>query len=152
MAYAAGMATTFRATLLKDDDLDATGIVVPPEAMQALGGSKRPAVTVTIGDYAYRSTVASMGGRSMIPFAKEHRERTGIRAGDAIEVTLELDVAPRTVEVPDDLAAALAATPGAREAFDRLAYSVRKEHVRQVESAKAAETRTRRIAKVVDGR
>ena len=144
------MGITFPTTLLKDDTLDATGIVVPPEVITALGGSKRPAVTVTIGDYSYRSTVASMSGMFLIPFAQEHRARTGLVPGEAIEVTLELDTAPRTVEVPSDLAAALAARPGAREAFDRLSYSARKEHVRQVETAKAAETRARRIEKVVE--
>jgi len=145
------MAHTFRTTLLKDDTLDATGIVVPPEVVEALGGSRRPAVTVTVNGHTYRSTVATMGGRSMLPFAREHRERTGLGPGDPIEVTLELDAAPRTVEVPADLAAALDATPGAREAFDRLSYSARKEHVRQVETAKAPETRDRRVARIVDG-
>lgn len=145
------MPHTFRTALVKDDTLDATGIVVPPEVVEALGGTKRPAVTVTIGDYSYRSTVASMGGQYMLPFAKEHRERTGLGPGDALEVTLELDTAPRTVEAPADLAAALAARPGARDAFDRLSYSIRKEHVRQVESAKAPETRERRISRIVEG-
>jgi uncharacterized protein YdeI (YjbR/CyaY-like superfamily) len=87
----------------------------------------------------------------MLPLAKEHRDAAGVKAGDRVEVTLELDSAPRTVDVPDDLAAALAAQPGARTAFDDLAYSVRKEHVRQVETAKAQETRERRIAKIVAG-
>ena len=64
-------------------------------------------------------------------------------------MTLELDLEPRTVEVPDDLAAALAQKPGARETFEALNFSTRKEHVRQVESAKAAETRQRRIAVIV---
>lgn len=145
------MPHTFRTALLKDDTLDATGIVVPPEVVEALGGTKRPAVTVTIGDYSYRSTVASMGGQYMLPFAKEHRERTGLGPGDPLEVTLELDTAPRTVEVPADLAAALAARSGARDAFDRLSYSIRKEHVRQVESAKAPETRERRISRIIEG-
>lgn len=145
------MGVTFRTTLLKDDTLDATGIVVPPEVVAALGSSKRPPVLVTVGDHSYRSTVASMGGMYLIPFAQEHRARTGLAPGAAIEVTLELDTAPRTVEVPADLAAALAARPGAREAFDRLAYSTRKEHVRQVETAKAAETRARRIERIVGG-
>ncbi|MET0773040.1 MAG: YdeI/OmpD-associated family protein [Candidatus Limnocylindrales bacterium] len=144
------MGITFPTTLLKDDTLDATGILVPPEVVTALGGSKRPAVTITIGDYSYRSTVASMGGMYLIPFAQEHRARTGLGPGAAIEVTLELDTAPRTVDVPPDLAAAMEARPGAREAFDRLSYSVRKEHVRQVETAKAAETRARRIERILD--
>lgn len=144
------MAVTFDTRLRKDDTLDATGIEVPAEVVEALGGSRRPAVTVTIGDYGYRSTVASMGGSYLIPFAKEHRERTGIAAGQPIVVTLELDTAPRTVEVPADLAAALEARPGARAAFDGLSYTLRKEHVRQVETAKAAETRQRRIARIVE--
>jgi hypothetical protein len=144
------MGVTFRTTLLKDDTLDATGIEVPPELVTALGGSKRPAVTVTIGDHSYRSTVAPYGGRYLIPFAKEHRAATGLGPGAPIEVTLELDTAPRTVEVPADLAAALDARPGAREAFDRLSYTVRKEHARQVETAKAAETRARRIERILD--
>jgi uncharacterized protein YdeI (YjbR/CyaY-like superfamily) len=61
-----------------------------------------------------------------------------------------MDTAPRTVEVPADLAAALAAKPGAREAFDRLSFTTRKEHVRQVETAKAAETRARRIDRIIE--
>lgn len=145
------MGVTFRTTLLSDDTTDATGIEVPQEVVSALGGSRRPAVTVTIGDYTYQSTVAPYGGRNLIPFAKEHRARSGIAAGDPIEVTLELDTAPRTVEVPQDLAAALASKPGAREAFDRLSYTTRKEHVRQVETAKAAETRARRIDRILEG-
>ncbi|MBX3028832.1 MAG: DUF1905 domain-containing protein [Chloroflexi bacterium] len=145
------MATTFRTHLLKDDTLDATGIEVPAEVVATLGGSRRPAVVVTVGDHTYRSTIASMGGRYMIPFAKEHRARTGLGPGDPMEVTLELDTQPRTVEVPADLAAALAAVPGGREAFDGLAPSRRKEHVRQVETAKAPETRARRIERIVSG-
>lgn len=145
------MARTFRTTLLKDDTLDATGIVVPDEVVEGLGGSRRPAVVVTVEGYSYRSTVASMGGRYLLPFAREHRDRTGIVPGQSIEVSLELDTAPRTVDVPPDLATALDARPGAREAFDRLPYSVRKEHVRQVATAKAADTRERRIARILDG-
>ncbi len=151
MAYPAGMAVTFSTTLLKDDTLDATGIVVPAEVIEALGGSRRPAVHVTVAGYDYRSTVASMSGRFLIPFAQEHRAQTGLVPGQAIEVTLELDTTPRTVEVPADLAAALDAQPGAREAFDRLSYTNRKEHVRQVETAKAPETRERRIVRIVEG-
>jgi hypothetical protein len=145
------MAVTFRTTLLKDDSLDATGIVVPDDAVQALGTSKRPAVTIDIDGYRYRSTVARMGGRYLIPFAQEHRRASGIEPGRTVEVTLELDTEPRTVEVPPDLAAALDSKPGVRDAFDRLAYSVRKEHVRQVESAKAPETRARRVERILEG-
>src|SRR5262245_44687368 len=137
------MAVTFRTSLLRDDEVNATGIVVPPEAIETLASGKKPPVVVTIDGYTYRSTVAVMGGQSMIPFSQEHRARSGISPGSEVEVTLELDPQPRTVEVPADLAAALDAA-GLREVFDRLSYSVRKEHVRQVEDAKTPETRERR--------
>jgi len=72
-----------------------------------------------------------------------------VQAGEQVEVTIALDLAPRIVEVPADLAAALAATPRATAAFDALSYTMRKEYVRQVEEAKAAATRERRIAGIL---
>jgi len=121
-----------------------TGIEVPPEVIEALGAGKRPPVVVVVNGYEYRSTVAVMGGRFMISFSSDKRAATGIAGGDPIVVDLELDTAPRTVEVPADLAAALEAA-GARAAFDALSPSARKAHVTAVEGAKAAETRQRRI-------
>jgi hypothetical protein len=127
-----------------------TGIEVPADVLEALGGGKRPAVNVTVNGFSYQSTVGSMGGRSLIPFSSDKRAATGIGGGDAIVVDVTLDAAPRTVEVPADLAEALAAA-GLRDAFDALAPSKRKAHVTGVESAKAAETRARRIDAVVAG-
>jgi Domain of unknown function (DUF1905)/Bacteriocin-protection, YdeI or OmpD-Associated len=128
----------------------ATGIEVPDDVVAGLGSHKRPAVRVTIGEYTYRSTVARMGGRFLLPVSAEVRKAAGVAAGDEVDVELVLDDAPREVPVPDDLAAALDAVPGARARFDALSYTARKEHVRAVEEAKAAATRERRIAKAVD--
>jgi len=122
-----------------------TGIEVPPEVVEALGAGKKPPVVVTVNGYEYRSTVAVMGGRFLIPFSSDKRAATGIGGGDAITVELEVDTAPRTVELPDDFAAALDAVPGAREAYERLAPSHKKAHVTAIEEAKSAETRQRRI-------
>lgn len=125
-----------------------TGIPVPEEVLERLGGGRRPAVAVTVNGYRYTSTVGSMGGRSLIPFSSAHREASGIGGGDALDVALELDAAPRDAPVPDDLATALS-DAGATDAFARLAPSRRKAHVTNVEGAKSAETRSRRIAAVV---
>lgn len=125
-----------------------TGIEVPPEVIEELGGGKRAAVTVDVNGYVYASTIGVMGGRFLIPFSADKRAATGLSGGDPISVDLILDTAPRTVEVPEDLASALAES-GVREAFDALSPSARKAHVTQVESAKAAETRARRVAAVV---
>jgi hypothetical protein len=126
-----------------------TGIPVPPEVLEALGGGKRPAVAVVVNGYRFSSTVGSMGGQALIPFSSERRAESGLAGGDDLAVSLELDAAPRETAVPDDLAAALAGA-GVREAFDALAPSRRKAHVTAVEGAKAAETRARRVAAVVE--
>lgn len=125
-----------------------TGIPVPPEVLDELGGGRRPAVSVVVNGYRYSSTVGSMGGRALVPFAAERRAASGIAGGDALEVSLELDAAPRETPVPEDLAAALAEA-GVRAAFDALSPSRRKAHVTAVEGAKAPETRARRVAAVV---
>ena len=127
-----------------------TGIEVPPDVIEGLGAGRKPPVVVTVNGYEYRSTVAVMGGRYLIPFSSDKRAATGIQGGDPIVVELEVDTAPRTVDVPDDLAAALDAAPGAREAWDRLSPSHKKAHVTAIEGAKAAETRQRRIAKAIE--
>ncbi|HVL61449.1 MAG TPA: YdeI/OmpD-associated family protein [Microbacterium sp.] len=126
-----------------------TGIDVPEAVLDELGGGKRPLVNVTVNDgYSYRSAVAPMGGRYLIAFSSDKRAATGLKGGETITVDLTLDTEPRTVEVPDDLAAALSAA-GLREAFDRISPSQQKAHVTSVEGAKAAETRARRVAAVV---
>lgn len=143
------MAVTFTTTLLKDEDKNATGISIPPEVIAQLGTQKRPKVKVTLNGYTYRNTVAVFGDVFMVGVSQAHREAAGLKPGDEVNVTLELDTEPRTVDVPEDLAAALSQKAGATEAFEVLAFSRRKEAVRQVEEAKAQETRERRIAKIV---
>jgi Bacteriocin-protection, YdeI or OmpD-Associated/Domain of unknown function (DUF1905) len=138
----------FRAVLALNGKT-ATGIEVPAKIVAALGESKRPAVRVTLGPHTYRTTVAPMGGVFMLPVSAEHRTAAGVSAGDELDVDIELDSAPREVEVPPDFAEALSGVPGLRQAFDALAFSHRKEHVRAIEDAKTAETRQRRIAKAV---
>ena len=136
-------------TTIQLEGKTATGFRVPPEVVAALGGGKRPAVTVTIGGHTYRSTVAAYGDVFMLPLAAEHRAAAGVAAGDEVEVELAPDTAPREVEVPADLAAALAAEPEARAFFDGLSYSNRRWFVLSVEGAKAPETRQRRVDKAV---
>jgi hypothetical protein len=140
--------TTFRATILLGGKT-ATGIEVPAEVVAALGASKRPAVRATVAGHTYRSTIAPMRGRFMLPLSAQNRAAAGVAAGDEVEVTLELDAAPRAVAVPLDFATALSRDPHAQEAFDQLSYSRRQWFVVGIEGAKKQETRQRRIAKAV---
>lgn len=128
----------------------ATGFEVPPEVVESLGSGKRPPVTVTINGHTYRSTVAPMGGRYLLPLSAENRTAAGVHAGDVVDVDVGLDTAPRVVEVPKDLAAALATEPTAQERWDRLSYSHQRQHVLAIDEAKTEATRQRRIAKAVE--
>lgn len=136
-------------TTIRQTGANTTGIPVPPEVMEGLGGGKRPAVIVRIGDFSYRSSVASMGGESMISLSAERREASGLKGGDDVEVELTLDTTPREVEVPPDLQAALDAEPAAKAFFGSLAYSHKLRHVLSITEAKTDETRRRRIDKAV---
>ena len=127
----------------------ATGMVVPPGVVESLGAGKRPPVRVTIGPHTWRSTVAVMSGRFMLGVSAENREKAGVAAGDELDVTVELDTAPREVSVPADLARAFRRQAGATRAFEGLSYTARKEIVVSIEAAKTAETRQRRIARAL---
>ncbi len=128
----------------------ATGIEVPEDVVATLGSGNRPPVTVTVGGHTYRTTVARMGGRFLVPLSAENRTAAGVAAGDHVDVDIEPDTGPREVTVPDDLAAALAQDETARANFDGLSYTHRKEWVRWIEEAKKAETRATRLARTVE--
>ncbi|PYI56973.1 YdeI/OmpD-associated family protein [Paenibacillus flagellatus] len=139
---------TFTATL-ELHGKTATGIEVPEEIVAGLGGGKKPAVRVTIRGYTYRTTVAVMGGRFLIPVSAEHREKAQIAAGDMLEVELALDTEPRELVVPADFLEALARHEKAKSFFEGLSYSNKRRFVLSIEEAKTAETRQRRIEKAV---
>ena len=139
---------TFHTTILQTGK-NTAGIQVPDEVIEKLGAGKQPLVRVTINKYTYRSAVAVMGGKYMISFNPEHRKAAGVQGGDEANVTLELDLEPRTLEIPTDLKDALTKA-NALDAFEKSAPSMKKEYVRQVEEAKAQETRERRITKIVE--
>lgn len=128
----------------------ATGIRVPPEVVTGLGSSKKPSVRVTINEYTYRSTVATMGGVFMLPVSAEVREGARVSAGDEVDVDVEVDTELREVVVPPDFAEALDRDTEAKQFFDGLSYSNKRRFVLSVEEAKSAETRQRRIGKAVD--
>ena len=134
-----------------------TGIPVPDIALTQLSRGRRPKVTARFGDgFSYRTTVGSHSGRAFLSVSAAVREAAGIAAGDEVDVELTVDDAPRDVDVPSDLAAALEARPEARRFFDSLTDSQRKTFVLSVTGAKKPDTRARRVeaavAALVDGR
>lgn len=137
-------------TTLQLNGKTATGITVPAEVVAGLGGGRRIPVAVTIGAATYRSTIVYRGGDAMIGVSAENRAAAGIAAGDEIDVTVEPDAAPRSVDVPDDLAAALADHPAARDRFAALSYSNQRRHVLALTGARTEATRIRRLERILD--
>jgi hypothetical protein len=142
------MSETFRATI-QQTGKTASGIQVPESVVTALGGSKRPAVVVTLNDYVYRSTVAPMGGEWWVGVNADHREASGLKAGDEVQVTLDLDTAPRELDIPPELAEALEAAPDARVFFEGLSYSNKRVFTLSVEGTNNPETKARRVEKAI---
>ena len=126
-------------------------VEVPFDAREAFG-SARPKVRATfdgLPDPPYRGSIAPMGGAHLLGVVKAVRAAIGKGIGDTVRVEVWPDTEPREVPVPDDLARALAAEPGARAAFDALSFTRRREIVRGIEGARRPETRERRVAEAV---
>lgn len=123
-------------------------IEIPERVVARLGAGKRVPVRVSLNGVNYRSTIAVYGSRYYLPARREISEAAGLVPGGRARVSLEVDTAPRTVDVPADLARALSAAK-LKKAFDGFSFSHRREFVDWVTSAKRAETRAARIPKVV---
>jgi hypothetical protein len=129
----------------------AAAVVLDEAQVELVGeGARRFPVVATVNGYSWRTSVARMNGEFLVGLNSEVRQGAGVAAGDDVEVTLELDTAPREVEVPEALAAALAGDSQAKAAFDGLAFTHRKEYVRWVAEAKREDTRQRRVQQALD--
>lgn len=139
---------TIEVVLEKHPEKEATGIAIPFDVEEVFG-AKRVPVKATVNGAVYSGSIVRMGGKYMLGIPKAFRDEAGIAAGEKIKVIIEADTAPRTVEVPKDLAAALMKT-GLSDAWEKLSHSHKKEHVRAIEEAKQEATRIKRIDKALD--
>ncbi len=129
----------------------AAAVVLDDDQVAAVGeGAKRFPVVATVNGYTWRTSVARMGGESLLGLNREVREAAGVAAGDTVDVVIQLDGQPRQVEVPDELAAALSADPKAQAAFDAMAFTHRKEYARWIGEAKRDDTRQRRVTQALE--
>jgi len=124
-------------------------LLIPQWVLEKLQTNKRAPLKVTINGHTYQSTAVGVDGECRVVFPSAERLAANAKAGDIVEVTLELDSGYRSVDLHPELEAALAAGELA-EVFAQLSYSKRKEFARQVNEAKADDTRLRRIEKVIE--
>lgn len=138
----------FRA-ILGGDTGERPTVELPFDAKQRFGKARAP-VRGTIDGTPFRTTVAVYGGVHLIGFTRELREQAGVALGDEVSVEIELDEEPRTVEVPPQLAEAFATAPDAREAFEHLSYTHRREYVEWILEAKRPATAERRLDRTIE--
>jgi hypothetical protein len=127
----------------------AVAVELTDELLDQLGGKRVP-VTVTINGFTFRTTTATMGGRRLVGLNKANKAGAGVEAGDRVEVTVANDTDERVVEVPVDLAAALARSKRAKATWNGLAYTHQREYAEWITGAKRDETRKRRVAQAVE--
>lgn len=142
------MSTVSFSTIARPNPRALLLIEIPPSVVNKLGAAKRAPVRVSLNSVNYRSTIAFYGGRYYLPARRQICEAAKLVPGGRARVSLEVDTAPRTVDVPADLARALSAAK-LKKAFDGFSYSHRREFVEWVTSARRAETRAARIPKVL---
>jgi antitoxin component of MazEF toxin-antitoxin module len=129
----------------------AAAVVLGDGQVAAVGeGARRFPVVATVNGYTWRTSVARMGDEFLLGLPKAVRQEAGVKAGDEVDVAIQLDAAPREVEVPEALAAALAADPQAKASFEHMAFTHRKEYARWVAEAKQEETRQRRVQRALE--
>lgn len=128
----------------------AAALILTDDEVAELGGGRRAAVRVTIGERSARLRLAVMGGQNCIGVSKAARANLGVAPGETVVARIELDTEVREVQVSEDLARALEGDPRARQTFDALAYTHRKEYATWVAGAKRAETRERRVARALE--
>ncbi len=136
-------------TIVELSGKTATGLPVPAEVVASFGTGKRYPVTVTLGGHTYRTSVVMYNGKFMVPLAAENREAAGVEPEQEVDVEMELDTAPRDVEVPEDLAEAFIGSPASKAYFEALSNSNKKAYTLWIESAKKEETRRERVTKAI---
>jgi hypothetical protein len=126
-------------------------VVVPSEVAAKARLAHGARVRGAVNGAPYRSSLMKYSGVFHLGIHKAAAQRAGVARGDRVEVTIELDDEPLPTDVtPDDLAGALSRDPKASASWGKLAPAVHRGYVKQVLDAKKAETRARRIAKIVE--
>jgi uncharacterized protein YdeI (YjbR/CyaY-like superfamily) len=143
----------FRTTLLAGNKApyESWTFLVIPDELAAKWGAGQKAVRGAIAGKPFRGTATRGEGVLRVPLAQDLRDQLGVRVGDTVDVTLELDSEPRPLEIPDELRAVFNDDPEVAELFGRLAPSCRRAWATYVADAKKPETRQRRARKAPAG-
>ena len=125
-----------------------TFIPLPFDPNDVWGAKQRHYITGTINGCKLRGSLDSNGTQYFLPLGAAWRRDNGLEAGAEVAVVLSPE-GPQSEGLSPDVAAALDAEPQAKAFFESLPTFYRKNFIRDIESAKRSETRSRRIAEMV---
>ena len=127
---------------------DRVSVALPFDVAGVWGAKPRHYITGTVNGHRIRGALAPDGAGFVLPLGPAWRRDNSVFPGDTVEVVIGPE-GPQQGSISPDLAAALAAQPGALTFFEGLATFYRKGYVNWIEAAKRPETRARRIAEAV---
>ena len=135
---------TYRTKIVHNGSMSYIPVTFDPKEVF---GKIRAPVKVRLNGYCYRSTICLMDGTMGLPLRRSNREAADVHNGETHEITLELDIQKRTVELPADVLKILRRSK-LLQAWGNLSYTHQREHVEAILQAKKPETRARRIEKM----
>lgn len=127
-----------------------TYIVVPFSVLEVFGSKAMVPVTGTINGFPFRNSLMPAGdGTHLMGISKTLLQAANAASGDLAQFVMELDRAPRTLEIPEDFRVALDKAKATAEVFKKMSNSRQREYVDWIAGAKREQTRIDRIAKAV---
>ncbi|RZK51307.1 MAG: DUF1905 domain-containing protein, partial [Hymenobacter sp.] len=139
-------ATFFRAALAAGGPsfMPTQVVLVPEAAWLAVGGKATKRVVATLNGHPVRLSLLPLeGGGRYLMLNKSLCQQLGVAIGHELAVGLSPDPNPDHVDLPAELAEALAAWPEAETAFQAHSGAMRRAMARKVADAKRPETRAR---------
>ncbi|MES2765068.1 MAG: YdeI/OmpD-associated family protein [Bacteroidota bacterium] len=140
----------FDAMIFKAGDNNGCGVKMPFTVQEMFGVNGQVKVVGTFDGEPFRTSIAPYSTGNFIVIKKDVRAKIGKEAGDTVRIVMELDTAPRIVDVPEDFKTVLKEFPAEEEFFKKISFTHQKEYVNWINDAKKQETRERRILKAVE--
>jgi hypothetical protein len=140
----------FKVKLIGQDGSQVAALKPPFDVVEVFQRKGRVPVKGTINGFPFRSSLMNMGDGHMMAVNAELRAGANCKAGDSVDVVMELDEGERKVEVPAYLKKIINSDAKAKESWSKLSFTHQKEYVREIDGAKRPETKEKWIAAMMD--
>jgi hypothetical protein len=140
----------FKVKLIGQEGSQVAALKPPFYVIAVFQRKGRVPVKGTINGFPFRSSLMNMGDGHMMAVNAELRAGAHCKAGDTVDVVMELDEDERKVEVPAYLKKIIDGDAKAKEFWGKLSFTHQKEYVREIEGAKRSETKEKRIEAMME--